>query len=81
MSDYDQLQNVIDQTPKKDILCVQGDWNAKVGRDAVREGSDFWSLPALMILCWQTLLVITMQTEDGPGIAQMDNITARLITF
>ena len=31
---YDQLQNVIDQTPKKDILVVQGDWNAKVGRDA-----------------------------------------------
>ena len=29
-----QLQNVIDQTPKKDILVVQGDWNAKVGRDA-----------------------------------------------
>ena len=31
---YDQLQNVIDQTPKKDILVVQGDSNAKVGRDA-----------------------------------------------
>ena len=30
---YDQLQNVIDQTPKKDILVVKGDWNAKVGRD------------------------------------------------
>ena len=30
---YDQLQNVINQTPKKDILVVQGDWNAKVGRD------------------------------------------------
>ena len=29
---YDQLQN--DQTPKKDILVVQGDWNAKVGKDA-----------------------------------------------
>ena len=28
---YDQLQNVIDQTPKKNILVVQGDWNAKVG--------------------------------------------------
>ena len=28
------LQNVIDQTSKKDILVVQGDWNAKVGRDA-----------------------------------------------
>ena len=31
---YDQLQNVIDQTPKKDILVMQGDWNAKVGRRA-----------------------------------------------
>ena len=31
---YDQLQNVIDQTPKKDILVVQGDSNAKAGRDA-----------------------------------------------
>ena len=29
----DQLQNDIDQTPK-DILLVQGDWNAKVGKDA-----------------------------------------------
>ena len=27
----DQLQNVIDQTPKKDVLVVQGDWNAKSG--------------------------------------------------
>ena len=31
---YEQLQNVIDQTPMKDILVMQGDWNAKVGRDA-----------------------------------------------
>ena len=31
---YDQLQNVIDQMPKKDILVVQGDWNADVGKDA-----------------------------------------------
>ena len=30
---YDQLQNVIDQTPTKDILVAQGDWNAKVGWD------------------------------------------------
>ena len=27
---YEQLQEVLDQTPKKDILVVQGDWNAKV---------------------------------------------------
>ena len=31
---YDQPQNVIDQTPKKDILAVKGDWNVNVGRDA-----------------------------------------------
>ena len=31
---YGQLQNVFDQTPKKDILVVQGDWYAKVGKDA-----------------------------------------------
>ena len=30
---YDQLQNVTDQTPK-DILVVQGGWNAKVGKNA-----------------------------------------------
>ena len=29
---YDQLQN--DQTPKKDVLVLQGGWNAKVGKDA-----------------------------------------------
>ena len=56
---YDQLHIVINQTPKKDILVVKGDWNAKVGKDAMkpgeafadhsamttqmREDSDFWS--------------------------------------
>ena len=31
---YEQLQEVLDKTPKTDILVVQGDWNAKVGEDA-----------------------------------------------
>ena len=31
---YQQLQETLDQTPKKDILVVQGDWNAKVGKYA-----------------------------------------------
>ena len=31
---YQQLQEIIDQTSKKDILVVQVDWNAKVGNDA-----------------------------------------------
>ena len=31
---YEQLQEVLDQTPKKDILVVQSDWNAKIVEDA-----------------------------------------------
>ena len=31
---YDQLQEVIDQAPKKDIIVVQGDWKTKTGQDA-----------------------------------------------
>ena len=30
---YQQLKETIDQTPKKDILVIQGVWNAKVGKD------------------------------------------------
>ena len=44
-----------------------------------REDSDFWSLPPLTILCWRAFLVITKHIEDGPGIAEMDNITTRLV--
>ena len=29
---YQQFQETFKQTPKKDTLVVQGDWNAKVGR-------------------------------------------------
>ena len=47
----------------------------------MREDSDFWSLPALTILYWQTLLVITKHPDDGPGIAQTGNVTTTLITF
>lgn len=37
---YDQLQAVLDQTPKKDIIIVQGHWNAKVGEDAYPNWKD-----------------------------------------
>ena len=30
---YRELQSLVDQTPKQDILVVQCDWNAKVGED------------------------------------------------
>ena len=47
----------------------------------MREDSDFFSLSPLTILCWRTLLVITEHPEFGPGTAQMDKTTTRLITF
>ena len=31
---YRELQTRVDQTPKRDILVLQGVWNAKVGEDA-----------------------------------------------
>ena len=34
---YEQLPEVFDETPKKGILIVQGDWNAKVGEYATRD--------------------------------------------
>ncbi|XP_012940431.1 uncharacterized protein LOC106012332 [Aplysia californica] len=33
---YDLIQEVIDQTPKKYIIVVQDDWNAKVEKDACK---------------------------------------------
>ena len=33
---YDRLQEILDQSPKKDILVVLGDWNAEVGEDALK---------------------------------------------
>ena len=37
---YNKLQNTIDKVPKKDILVVQGDWNAKVGNDTHENGKN-----------------------------------------
>ena len=35
-----ELQETIDQTPKKDILVVQGDWNAEVLKGARADWGD-----------------------------------------
>ena len=34
---YQQIQEVIVETPKEDIVVVQGDWNAKIGEDAQKD--------------------------------------------
>ena len=37
---YQLLKETIDQTPKKDILVIQEDWNASVGNDAQADWGD-----------------------------------------
>ena len=94
---YDQLQNVIDQTPKKGIVVVQVDWNAEMGRDACGnlQGihgpfcNDDTNERGLRLLEFATFndLVLTntfghqRHPADEHGIAQMNNTTTRLITF
>lgn len=34
---YDDLERTILNTPRKDIMIIQGDWNAKVGTDAYKD--------------------------------------------
>ena len=37
---YQLFKETIDQTPKKDILVIQEDWNASVGNDAQADWGD-----------------------------------------
>ena len=34
---YEDLQDLLELTPKKDVLCIIGDWNAKVGSQETPE--------------------------------------------
>ena len=33
---YEDLQHLLDLTPKKDVLLILGDWNAKVGSQEIK---------------------------------------------
>ena len=33
---YEDLQNLLELTPQKDVLFIIGDWNAKVGSQEIR---------------------------------------------
>ena len=34
---YEDLQDILELTPKKDVLFIIGDWNAKVGSQEIPE--------------------------------------------
>ena len=33
---YEDLQDLLELTPKKDVLCITRDWNTKVGNQEIR---------------------------------------------
>ena len=48
----------------------------------MREDSDFWSLPALTILCWRTHLVITKHPEEPRTLSHPSScMLVRLVFF
>ena len=36
---YEELQDPLELTPKKDVLFIIGDWNAKIGSQEIPEGT------------------------------------------
>ena len=37
---YEDLQDLLELTPKKDVLCITRDWNTKVGSEEIRGVTD-----------------------------------------
>ena len=91
---YEDLQDLLELTPKKDVFFIIGDWNAKVGSQETpgvtgKFGLGIWSEAGqrLIEFCQENALVITntlLQTtrEDSiHGYHQMVNTETRLIIF
>ena len=89
-----ELQSLVDQTPRQDILVVQGDWNAKVGEDAQKDWGEvcgtFYNLETfgrgLKLLDFATYTNLVLANTLGNHTPcrrwtwQMEYITTRLIT-
>ena len=63
---YDDLQDLLELTPKKDVLYIIGDWNAKVGSQETPGVTDKFGLgiwnetgQRLIEFCQENALVIT----------------------
>ena len=62
---YEDLQDLLELTPKKDVLCIIGDWNAKVGSQEMPEVTGKFGLGVqneagqrLTEFCQENVLVI-----------------------
>ena len=62
---HEDLQDLLELTPKKDVLFIIGDWNAKVGSQEIPRVTDKFSLRVeneagqrLIVSCQEKALVI-----------------------
>ena len=62
---YEELQDLLELTPQKDVLFIIGDWNAKVGREETPGVTDKFGLGVqneagqrLIEFCQENALVI-----------------------
>ena len=39
---YEDIQDLLELTPKKDVLLITGDWNAKVGSQEIPSNRQIW---------------------------------------
>ena len=89
---YEDLQDLLELTPKKDVLFIIGDWNAKVGSQETpgvtgKFGLGIWNEAGqrLIEFCQENTLVMAntlfqQQREDSThGHHQMVNTEIRLI--
>ena len=87
---YEDLQDLLELTPKKDVLFIIGDWNAKVGSQETPGVTGKFGLGVqneagqrLIEFCQENALVIanTLFTQHKRRYHQMVNTKIRLIIF
>ena len=88
---YEDLQDLLELTPKKDVLFIIGDWNAKVGSQETPGLTGKFGLvlqnevgQRLIEFCQENALVIAntlFQQHSTHGHHQMVNTEIRLIIF
>ena len=91
---YEDLQDLLELTPKKDVLFIIGDWNAKVGNQETPEVTGKFGLgvqneagQSLIEFCQENTLVIentlfnNTREDSAHGHHQMVNTEIGLIIF